>query len=206
MQHLEQHSETFKQIFTDFNIPESEYQLLAGFDEDLIRSMYGYLVNQIHIVLHSEPQDLHRFLLRLSLAIKNFTAIVVTDQSTYRLPSAPEEFHEIVRACMQKVPYGISTLSQHVGVGGSFNVGGGGENNEQDRRNDSTRKGKERDSDPSIPLDSSQEVGEPGPESSGPGSSNAQSTELAFKVSAELLQNGIPFQLLQTQGALKIKV
>lgn len=201
MKHLEQNSATFKKIFANFNIPESEYQLLAGFDEDLIRlgSKHGYLVNQIHIVLHSEPQDVHHFLLCLSLAIKNFTAIVVTDQSTYRLPSAPEEFHEIIRASTQK------SLSQHVGVGGSFSAGTSG-GNEQDRPNDSTRKGKERDEDPSIPHDSSKEVGEPGPESSGPSSSNAQSAELVFQVSAELFQNGIPFQLLQTQGALTIKV
>lgn len=57
MQHLEQNFATFQKIFTDFNIPESEYLLLAGFDEEIIRSRLGYL-NQIHIVLRSSPQDL----------------------------------------------------------------------------------------------------------------------------------------------------
>jgi hypothetical protein len=208
MQHLEQNCATFQKIFTDFNIPESEYQLLAGFDEDIIQHRLGYL-NQIHVILRFEPRDVDRFLLCLSSALKNFTAIIFTDKSTHRLPSAPEEFHEIVRANTHKTPYGISTLSQYVGMGGSVNVGPSGGNNGQDRPNDSTRKGKEqeRDSeDPSIPHDSSKDVGEPGPEFPGPGSSDAQSAELAFQVSANLLQNGIPFQLLQVQGALKIKV
>ena len=208
MQHLEQNFATFQKIFTDFNIPEFEYQLLAGFDEDIIRSRLGYL-NQIHVILRSEPQDMNRFLLCLHPALKNFTAIIFTNKSTYRLPSSPEEFHEIVRANTCKTSYGISTLSQHVDAGGSFNVGPNGGNNGGDRPGDSTRKGKEqeRDSeDPSIPHNSSKEDGEPGPESPGQGSSDALSAELAFRVSANLLQNGIAFQSLHARGTLKIKV
>ena len=206
MQHLEQNLATFQKIFTNFNIPESEYQLLAGFDEDIIRSRLGYL-NQIHIVLRSEPQDVDRFLLCLSSALKNFTAIIFTNKSTYRLPSAPKEFHEIVRANTRKTSYGISTLAQHADTGGSFNVGGpSGGNNGGDRPDDSTRKAKERErdpEDPSKPHDSNKEDSEPGPESPGPCSSSA---ELAFRVSADLLQNGVSFQSLQTRGALKIMV
>ena len=39
-----------------------------------------------------------RFLLHLSHVLENFTAVIFTDKSTYRLPSAPEKFHEIARA------------------------------------------------------------------------------------------------------------
>jgi hypothetical protein len=209
MQHLEQNFATFQKIFTNFNIPESEYLLLAGFDEEIIRSRLGYL-NQIHIVLRSSPQDLDHFLLCLSSALKNFTAIIFIGAVTYRLPSAPEEFHEIVRANTRKTPFGISTLSQQANVDGSFKVGGqSGGDNGADGADDSTRKGKarKRDSDdPSIPHDSSKEEGEPDPESPGPGSSGAGSAELAFRVSADLLQNDVPFQSLQAQGTLKIKV
>jgi hypothetical protein len=83
------------------------------------------------------------FLLCLSSALKNFTTIIFTDKSTYHLPSDPEKFHETVRANICKTPYGISTLSQHVDTGGSFNIGGqSGGNNRGDGLDDSTRKGK----------------------------------------------------------------
>jgi hypothetical protein len=211
MQHLEQNLATFQRIFSDFDIPESEYLLLAGFDEDSIRSRLGYL-NQIHVVLRSEPQDVDHFLLSLSSALKNFTAIVFTSKSTYRLPSAPDAFQEIVRANTHKTPHGILTLSQYADAGGSFNVGGqSGSNNGGDRPADSTRKGKEREresEDSHIPHDSRKKDSKPGPESpaSGPDSSNARSAELEFRVSADLLQNGVPFQSLQAIGVLKIEV
>ena len=209
MQHLERNLIKFQNIFTNFNIPISEYQLLAGFDEDLIRRRLGYL-NQIHVLLRSEPRDMDLFLLHLSQVLENFTAVIFTNKSTYRLPSAPEKFYEIARANTRKTAYGLSTLSQNADMGGSFNIGNssGQGNNGRDGPDNSRRKGKERDSeDPPIPPDSSKEGnGDPDPEYPGPDDGDAQSAELLFRVSADLLQHNIPFQTLQVEGALKIKV
>jgi hypothetical protein len=190
----------FKKIFSDFDIPESSYQLLAGFDEDLIRHRLGYL-NQIHIFLRSEPRDMDLFLLRLSPLFEGFTAIIFTNKSTYRHPSAPDEFRKVAYANICYV-LSDSQNANTVNIGGSSGQGNDG----RDKPDDSGRKGKKRESDgPPIPPNSSKEGnGDPDPESSGPGSGD-KSAELSFRVSADL-HHGIPFQNLQVLGALKIKV
>jgi len=197
-------------IFADFHIPISEYRLLAGFDEDLIRGRLGFL-NQIHVFIHSEPPDMTSFLSRLSPALEQFSAFVFTDKSTYRLPSALPDFQEIARIATYKsaegLPSGFS-LSQNMDMDGSLNVGstsGQGGNGKDDSR----RKGKDserEDPDRFVPPDSGKEAGDPDPESPGPESGDARDAEISFRVITHLHQCTKPFQDLQVKGTLKIKV
>jgi len=207
MQHLERNLITFQKIFTDFSIPETEYQLLAGFDEDRIRSRIGYL-NQIHVLLFSEPQNMDRFLLHLSQVLENFTAVIFTNKSTYHLPSDPDKFRKIAHA---STAYGLSTLSrlsQNADIGGSLNIGhsSGQGDNGRDGPDNSRKNGKERESeDPPILPDSGKE-GNNDPDPKSPGPDGDQSADVSFRVSANLHQHDVLFQTLQVSGALKIKV
>jgi hypothetical protein len=145
MNHLERNLATFKKIFADFRIQKSDYRLLAGFDEDVIRGHRGFL-SQIHILIRSEPSDITSFLSRLSPALEGFTTFVFTDKSTYRIPSSLPEFHNISRRATHKTARElsscVSTLSQDVG-NVTFTVGGSS-GQSSNGRDGSRRKGKER--------------------------------------------------------------
>ncbi len=210
---------TFEKIFADFSIQKSDYRLLAGFDEDLIRGRLGFL-NQIHLLIRSEPSDITSFLSHLSPALEGFSAFVFTDKSTYRIPSSLSEFHNIARRATRKtiheLPSCISTLSQDVGngtstVGGITSQGNNGGDG-------SRRKGKEREvPEPNSPPDSGRTAdNDTGLEPLGPDGDDTRSAEISFRVITHLHQydqpreqdapRGEPFQKLQVQGTVNTKV
>ena len=179
----------------------------------------GFL-NQIHLLIRSEPSDITSFLSCLSPALEGFSAFVFTDKSTYRIPSSLPEFHNIARCATHKtareLPSCVSTLSQDVGnVTLTVESPSGQSSNGEDG---SSRKGKEREvPERNSPLDSGRTAdGDRDPESPGPDGDNTRSAGISFRVISHLHQydqprkqdalRGEPFQKLQVQGTVKAKV
>lgn len=80
LKHLEQNFSEIERIFSDFQISKSDYHLLAGFDEDLLQNRLGYL-DQIHVLIHSEPLNMTFLLSQLEKTFMPFSAIVFTEKS-----------------------------------------------------------------------------------------------------------------------------
>lgn len=220
LNHLERNLAVFQKIFADFHIQQSDYRLLAGFDEDIIRDHLGFL-NQIHLLIRSEPEDITSFLSRLSPALEGFSAFVFTDKSTYRIPSSLPEFNNIGRRATYKttreLPSCISTLSQD--VGNVTSTVGGPSVQSSNGMDGSRRKGKEREVPErnSPPGPGTRADGDADPESPGPdGDDDTRSAVISFCVTSHLHQydqahardapRGEPFQKLQVQGTVKAKV
>ena len=220
LDHLERNFTTFEAIFEDFHIQKSDYRLLAGFDEDIIRGHFGFL-NQIHVFLLSEPPDITSFLTCLSPALEGFTAFVFTDKSRYRIPSSLPAFYDIARRATytnaRELPCCITMLSQNVGgvsstFGGQSGLSGQGSNGSDVPR----RQGKERDTGDDTRPDSGKGVNsDADPESSGP-DGDTQNAEISFCVATDLHEydqahgrdapRDEPFQNIQVQGTVKTKV
>ena len=219
LNHLQQNLAAFEKIFTDFHIPKTDYQLLAGFDEDLIRGRLGFL-NQIHILIRSEPSDISSFLSHLSSVLDGFSAFVFTDKSIYRIPLSDSEFLNIVRQATLKtareLPGCPLILSQDT-ANATLTIGnpGGQSSNGTGAQDDSGRKGKEREAperpDSGRTGESNTDAGSPGP-----GNDHTQSAEISFRVITHLHRysqahmqgapRSEPFQELQIQGTVKVKV
>jgi len=75
------------EVFDRWNIQESDYIVLAGFDESLIKSGVGYL-EQIHVFVSAEinPGTSSPLLSELGRVFSPFSSILFTESSSYPLP------------------------------------------------------------------------------------------------------------------------
>ena len=72
--------------FNNFNISRSEYAVLAGFNESLMRSGTGYL-QEIHIFCSVEiAQRAEPFVTKLGKILSPLLGVLFTPSSTYRIP------------------------------------------------------------------------------------------------------------------------
>ena len=90
------------QVFEQFKIQNSDYAVLAGFDESLVKSGVGYL-EQIHVFTIAEvnPSSTPSLLIDLGKLFSPFSSILFTESSSYRLPVFKDdgsewEFDELV--------------------------------------------------------------------------------------------------------------
>ena len=87
-------------VFGRWKIQESDYVILAGFDESLIKSGVGYL-EQIHVFIISEINATSSLLSELGRLFSPFSSILFTESSSYHLPVFKDngsvwEFEELV--------------------------------------------------------------------------------------------------------------
>ena len=95
-------SESVSQVFDKFQIQKSDYVVLAGFDESLVKSGVGYL-EQIHVFTIAEvnPSSSKSLFTELGRLFSPFSSILFTETSSYRLPvykydGSEWEFDELV--------------------------------------------------------------------------------------------------------------
>ena len=163
LQHARNNISSVSKVFDKWRIQKSEYVVLAGFDESLIKSGVGYL-EQIHIFVISEVDPSSPLLTELGRLFSPFSSTLFTESSSYRLPVFKDdgsewEFDELVYLTASKfdddasgystktpltiislsqtprLADGMTSFSQAEGSSGS----GGGEKDEK------LEKGKERD-------------------------------------------------------------
>ena len=72
-------------VFGSWNIQKSEYVVLAGFDESLIKSGVGYL-EQVHVFVTAGVVAASPLLPELGRLISPFSSILFTESSSYCLP------------------------------------------------------------------------------------------------------------------------
>ena len=148
------------EVFGRWQISESEYVVLAGFDESLIKSGVGYL-EQIHVFIITEVDATSPLLSELGRLFSPFSSILFTESSSYHLPVFKDgtvwEFDKLVYYTASKFadsgssaehPLTIisfnETLSKAdstMGFSPSSSGSGEGEKNKKQR----LEKGKERD-------------------------------------------------------------
>jgi hypothetical protein len=94
LQHLEDNLAAITNIFSTYQITSSDYRLLAGFDEDLIKRRTGHL-EQIHVLLYSEPRRIKSMLRKLESIFSPFSAVIFTKGAVHRIPSTITGFGKI---------------------------------------------------------------------------------------------------------------
>ena len=155
------------EVFNKWQIQDSEYVVLAGFDESLIKSSIGYL-EQIHVFVITEVLDATSPLLtELGRLFSPFSSILFTESSSYHLPIFKDdgslwESDEHVyftasksaddRSSFAKTPLSIISLSQTSsepdGTAGISQSSSGTTSSEDSGREENSRKsekGKEGD-------------------------------------------------------------
>ena len=96
------------QIFDKCQIPKSDYVVLAGFDESLVKSGVGYL-EQIHVFTIAEvnPSSSESLFTELGRLFSPFSSSLFTESSSYRLPVFKDdgsqwEFDELIYLTVSK--------------------------------------------------------------------------------------------------------
>ena len=100
-------------VFGRWQIQESDYVILAGFDESLIKSGVGYL-EQIHVFVIAEIDATSLLLSELGRLFSPFSSILFTESSSYHLPVFKDngsvwEFEELVYYTASKFADGGSS-------------------------------------------------------------------------------------------------
>ena len=149
------------EVFGRWQIQKSEYVVLAGFDESLIKSGVGYL-EQIHVFIVTEVDATSSLFSELGRLFSPFSSIVFTESSSYHLPVFKDdgsvwEFDELVYYTASKFADGGSsaknpltiislnnTPSQADDATGFMPSGSGSEEGEMNKKQ-RLEKGKERD-------------------------------------------------------------
>ena len=150
-------------VFDKWQIQESEYVVLAGFDESLIKSGVGYL-EQIHVFIITEVAATSPLLSELGRLFSPFSSTLFAGSTSHRLPVFKDngsiwEFDELVYFTASKfadggssgkMPLTIISLSHDqnpslangpTGFSQSSSESGSGEG----EKNEKLEKGKERD-------------------------------------------------------------
>jgi hypothetical protein len=83
LHHLECNLPQIDKIFSDFQIPQSDYGVCAGFDQEQVR--LGFY-EQIHVFIRSEVHDMPSLLSELGSVFAPFPAILFTETSSYDIP------------------------------------------------------------------------------------------------------------------------
>ena len=112
---MRDNTSSVSEAFGRWLIQESEYIILAGFDESLIKSDIGYL-EQIHVFVVKEVDATSPLLTELGRLFSPFSSILFTESSSYHLPvfkddgSVPVwEFDELVYYTASKFADGGSS-------------------------------------------------------------------------------------------------
>jgi hypothetical protein len=71
--------------FLELRIDESQYNVLAGFNEGLIRSGFGYL-EEIHVFCRVEIQSSPHFLTKLGKVLTPYPGVIFTPSFVYKTP------------------------------------------------------------------------------------------------------------------------
>jgi hypothetical protein len=94
LQHLEDNLAAITDLFSAYQIPSSDYRLFAGFDEDLIERQNGHL-EQIHVLLYSEPRCIKSMLRKLESIFFPFSAVIFTKAAVHHVPTTSTGFGKI---------------------------------------------------------------------------------------------------------------
>ena len=148
------------EIFSSRNFQKSEYVVLAGFDESLIKSGVGYL-EQVHVFVAAGVDAASPLLSELGKLFSPFSSVLFTKSSSYRLPVFKDdgsewEFDELVYYTASKFadggssaisPMTIISLNQSLadGANGLPPSGSGSGEGEKKKKKRRSKKGKERD-------------------------------------------------------------
>ena len=221
-------------VFENWEIQKSEYIVLAGFNESLIKSSVGYL-EQIHVFVIAEVDATSPLLTELGRLFSPFSSILFTESSSYRLPVFKDngslwEFDELVYSTASKSADAgssaktalnfISLSGTHIPTDGmtSFSHSSGSGEGEKNMKGRSD-KGKERDpgDHEKDEADKDKKDSSDGPEDP-PGDQDwidAKPTKIYISINSELYllirdkQHGAdpgPFQTLTMHGGMTIKV
>ena len=162
MKHATSNLSLVSEVFDKWQIQKSEYIILAGFDESLIKSGIGYL-KQIHVFVTAEVNPNSSLLRELGGIFSPFSSILFTGSSRYHMPVYKAgingdfwDFDELVyftaskfsnHGSSTKHPLTIISLSQTRnppdGLTG-FSQGGSGSGEGQKGEKRRSEKGKER--------------------------------------------------------------
>ncbi|KAF8816184.1 hypothetical protein BYT27DRAFT_7154915 [Phlegmacium glaucopus] len=221
-----------KAALLDLQISESEYLVLAGFNEDLIQTGFGYL-EEIHIFCSVEIPNLPPSLNQLGKVLTPYPGIIFTPSSVYKTPvfkddGAIWDYDDLsldraerhsnilakgisrselvpVTSLAQSQPSSSSIILGRSGGGGNNNHGGTGED-KGNSHSDDHNNDRERNGN----SDDSGPDGDPeDPEGSGNGDSSMPG--ITFDVQAKLLKgtsdlvSSEPFQVLEIKGTLAVQ-
>ena len=219
------------QIFDKWQIQKSEYVVLAGFDETLIKSGIGYL-EQIHVFVIAKVDATSPLLSELGRLFSPFSSILFTESFSYRLPVFKDdrsvwEFDELVYFTASKIAYGGFSMSTPLTIIGlsqtladstaDFSQSGSGSGDSgEGEKNRKQRKGKERDmGDEDEADDDDDDDVDPSNDPEDPQGNQdgiiAGPVEISFQIAAEIHPNEDEdeqkiFQTLTMHGRLTIMV
>ena len=113
LQHARNNISSVSEVFERWKFQKSEYVILAGFDESLIKSGVGYL-EQIHVFVITEVDATSPLLSELGRLFSPFSSTLFTESSSYRLPVFKDdgsiwEFDELVYFTASKFADGGSS-------------------------------------------------------------------------------------------------
>jgi hypothetical protein len=208
------------EVFKKRGIEESEYVVLFGFDESLIKSCVGYL-EQIHIFVSTEVDVTPPLLSEPGRIFSLFSSILFTESSSYHLPVFKDdrnvwEFSELIYSTAfkfadggssAKTPLTVIGLSQTPSqtdgpTGFSWQGGSGSGEGEQDEKQRS-EKGKERerkDQDEVDKGDRDDKKSGGNPPKGPSGDPIARSSKISFGIDSEIFrQVEDPFQTLSVK-------
>ena len=218
LQHARNKILSVSKVFDKWQIQKSDYAVLAGFDESLIKSGVGYL-EQIHIFVIAEVDPSHSLLTELGKLFSPFSSILFTESSSYRLPAFKKdgsvwEFDELVYFAASKSADGGSssktTPSQADGTTRSSQNNSGSEEGEKDKKSE---KGKDSERDKGDPEEADKGNNDPSGNPDNPPEDQdgiiAGPVEIIVKINSEIhliQKHPDPFQTLTMQGKLTIEV
>ena len=106
LQHATNNISSVSKVFDKWKFQKSDYAVLAGFDESLVKSGVGYL-EQIHVFVFAEVDPSSSLLTELGRLFSPFSSILFTESSSYRLPVFKDdgtewEFDELVYLTVSK--------------------------------------------------------------------------------------------------------
>ena len=215
-----------KAAFLDLQIAESQYAVLAGFNEALIQSGFGYL-EEIHVFCCVEVPNFLLLLNKLGKALTPYPGIVFTPSSEYRTPVFKDDetiwdyndfalvhaqtYSDLVAKYSElnftslaenQSPSSVLITASNSGnlEGGSSNHGSSEGDKDKDSGNherNNNSKGKKPEGDPGDPDDV--------------GNGDSSPPDISFEVQARLFKgistkSSKPFQELQINGTLVVQV
>jgi hypothetical protein len=230
LQHARNNELSVSEVFGRWKIQESNYVVLAGFDESLIKSGVGYL-EQIHVFIIADVDATSPLLSELGRLFSPFSSILFTDSSSYHLPVFKDdgsvwEFDELVYFTASKfadggssaknLPTIISLSSSQTlnladdmtGFSQSSSGSGEGERNKKQR----SEKGKERDTGDKDEADKDNKDNKDpsddpeGDQGAGPASPAKISFEIASEIHPVIQDEQNIFQTLTMHGSVTIEV
>jgi hypothetical protein len=222
LRHARNNISLVSEVFDKRQIPNSEYVILAGFDESLIKSGVGYL-EQIHVFVGSEVDP--PLLTELGKLFSPFSSTLFTEESSYRLPVFKDdgsvwEFDELVYLTALKFaddgssaktpPTIISLSSKSSSAGGvtSISQSEGSGSGEEEGNKELEENGRERDMGDEVNKDNDS-CGNPDKPVKPPGGDERDLREIIIVVDSELYltrDEQDPFQTLTVRGGLTIEV